>query len=224
MKKAKKLTGILYIGVFIIIFTLAINGLKDGRVFGADSTYFAICLPVSRILYLIIHELSHAVFIKLGKLEIRCFSVFGITYDGASKKVSFKAKDFHSSGYVVPGIPYSIDSEINFIRFKKAYIYSLLAGPVCPLLLCLAFAPLRIYAGEIGAAFFVTFLINTGLMVISAAAGNNGNMGDFQAALFFGNDINLAGQLLEDIEEMKGSVSPKERMFLAEKSMLKEVV
>ena len=210
--------GIIYFGVLVIFLIFVIRGMKEGKILGIDNYVFMVFLLLTRVIYLLVHELSHMFALKSCHLKIREFKIYGLKYLGANQKIKFAVKEFDFSGYVVPWLTYNIASDDNFFKFKSAYIFSLLAGPIFP------FVIIFIVYG-IGEAyslpydvFALTFFINAVLMLLSSFVGNKGSMGDIQAIFYFTKNSNFALQLLEDIGMLKENVSEEEWNYLRKRA------
>lgn len=212
--------GIIYICVLCIFLILAVKGIKDGKILGIDNYVFMIYVVLTRVVYLFLHELSHAFALKSRHLKIREFKIYGLRYDGMSRKLEFSIREFDFSGYVIPWLTYDIDTDASFSKFKSAYIFSLLAGPIFPFVICLVICFIGVAFSLPFDVFTLTFFINAVLMLLSSFVGNKGSMGDIQAVAFFSKDMNFASQLLEDLHLLKEHVSEKEWNYLNGKTVV----
>lgn len=210
--------GIMYTCVTGIFLIILIKGIRDGKLFGIDNYVFMIYVVVTRIIYLFLHELSHVLALKSRKLKIREFKIYGLRYDGVSHTWGFSIKEFDFSGYVVPWLTYDIDTDVSFLKFKSAYIFSLLAGPLFPFVVCSIVGLMGVLFSLPVEVFILTFLINAVLMLFSSLVGNKRGMGDIQAVFFVSIDTNFALQLIENLHLVKDCVSEKERNYLSRKT------
>ena len=210
--------GCIYFCVVCIFFLLAIKGMKNGKLFGVDNYIFMGYIVLTRIVYLLIHELSHVFALLCMHLKIREFKIYGFRYEGVTHKWKFSMKEFAFSGYVIPWLTYDIDTDETYNKFKTAYILSLFAGPILPFFICFFVSLVgKIFSLPLG-LFVLTFFINAVLMLLSSFIGNQKTMGDIQSIIYFSKDANFSLQLREDLNLLKENVSERERNYLDTKN------
>ena len=217
MKLNVKIVGILYLCILSLFIFLIIQGVKTGVITSRNTYIFMLFIVVTRIVYLIIHELSHAMVLKIKHIDINKIRVYGVAYYGISRKWRVSLKEFGFSGEVIPWVRFSIDSDENFYRFKNAYIMSLLAGPILPFIIFgMFFLLMKIWHINIG-LLMLAFGINCIIMLISSFLGSEDNIGDMKAAISYSKDNVFVEHLINDISYIKDNVSENETRYLSEK-------
>ncbi len=119
----------------ILVFAI-INAYKQlsFKSIGNYSLFIGITLIlINSWLLIVMHELGHAIFLKLKKLPIRSiFIPFFSIHFGVNTKCKISSS-WASQGLVIPDIPI-INNESDFIQLKAVYLKFLLAGPLATII------------------------------------------------------------------------------------------
>ncbi len=141
----KKMIGIiayLIIGIAAVVVSKRMFGsyVLDGK----KMLEMGIIMFFSYCLAMLIHEFAH--YICFLKLKIRACSVLGITVIKSDNKtkININPRNFFRGGWVLPQIPYEIDSEETYLYYKHRYCISVIMGPIVSMLFIVVLLGIKI--------------------------------------------------------------------------------